>query len=235
MDATMPFSRRFRSRFRRTANKLVAKTSPGSYLTPMFGEHRRQGARAHGDLGRQVACVSRRSFLALAAWGVAATFLPNISAASVVPLSASRRLSFYNLHTAECVEACYWENGCYVPTALDQIDTVLRDHRTGEIRQMSPALIDLVFALSASLGTNGPVQIVSGYRSPATNALLRAGDLGGVAENSLHLTGEAVDLCFEGRSLRRVRDAALALNGGGVGYYPKSGFVHVDVGRPRSW
>ena len=78
------------------------------------------------------------------------------------------------------------------------------------------------------------MQVVSGYRSPATNALLRADDPGGVAERSLHLTGEAVDLCFEGRSLRRVRDAALALNGGGVGYYPKSGFVHVDVGRPRS-
>ena len=179
--------------------------------------------------------MSRRSFLALAAWGVAAAFLPGVAAAAVVPLTAARRLSFYNLHTDECVETCYWENGAYVPTALEQINAVLRDHRTGETRQMSPALIDLVFALSVSLGTSAPVQVISGYRSPATNALLRAGDPGGVAERSLHLTGEAVDLCFEDRSLRRVRDAALALRGGGVGYYPKSGFVHVDVGRLRSW
>lgn len=152
-----------------------------------------------------------------------------------MPLTAARRLSFHNLHTDECVETCYWENGTYVPTALEQIDTVLRDHRTGETRQISPALIDLVFALTARLGTSAPVQVISGYRSPTTNALLRAGDPGGVAERSLHLTGEAVDLCFEGRSLRSIRDAARSLNFGGVGYYPKSGFVHVDVGRPRSW
>ena len=122
---------------------------------------------------------------------------------------AARRLSFHNLHTDECVETCYWENGSYVPTALEQINTVLRDHRTGETRPMSPALIDLVFALTARLGTSAPVQVISGYRSPATNALLRAGDPGGVAEQSLHLTGEAVDLCFEDRPLHRVRDAAL--------------------------
>ena len=100
---------------------------------------------------------------------------------------------------------------------------------------MSPALIDLVYALSVSLGSNSPVQVISGYRSPATNAMLRAGDPGHVAQRSLHITGEAVDLCFEDRSLSQVRDTALALRGGGVGYYPKSGFVHVDVGRFRSW
>jgi len=201
----------------------------------MFDERQRLAGNPHDDRGRRVDCPSRRSFLALAAWGVAATFLPNIAGASIVPLTAARRLSFHNLHTDECVETCYWENGTYVPTALEQIDTVLRDHRTGETRQMSPALIDLVFALTARLGTSAPVQVISGYRSPATNALLRAGDPGGIAERSLHLTGEAVDLCFEGRYLASIRAAALSLNCGGVGYYPKSGFVHVDVGRPRSW
>lgn len=201
----------------------------------MFAEHERRSEPHRDDLGPQVACGSRRSFLALAAWGLAAAFLPNIAAASLPPLTAARRLSLYNLHTDESVEACYWEHGVYVPTALEQLNVVLRDHRTGETRQMSPALIDLVYALSLRLGSSSPVQVISGYRSPATNALLRAGGSGGVAERSLHITGEALDLCFEDRPLSQVRDTALALRGGGVGYYPKSGFVHVDVGRLRSW
>ena len=214
--------------------KQVAKTRPVAYVVAMSGAHDRLGGNQTRGLGRQSAGVSRRSFLAFAAMGIAATMFPGIASA-LVPPPTTRRLSFYNLHTDEHLETCYWENGIYVPTALDQINTVLRDHRTGETRQMSPALIDLVFALTASLGTSAPVQVISGYRSPATNALLRSADPGHVAEHSLHLTGEAVDLCFEGRSLSHVRDAALSLGSGGVGYYPKSGFVHVDVGRPRLW
>jgi uncharacterized protein YcbK (DUF882 family) len=181
------------------------------------------------------ASMSRRRFLTLAAWGAAVAFVPGIAAASRPPLPGVRELCFHNLHTDERVAAVYCEDGAYVPGALEEIDAILRDHRTGEIRQMSPALIDLVFALTVRLGSTGPVQVISGYRSPATNALLRSEDAGGVAERSLHLTGEAVDLCFEDRSLRRVRDAALALRGGGVGYYPRSGFVHLDVGRLRRW
>jgi len=204
--------------------KPVAKTPRGSYLMAMVGEHNRRGEHHHG----------RRSFLALAAWGLAASMIPRLASARVL-LPAARRLSFYNLHTDELLDACYWENGAYVPTALEQINTVLRDHRTGETRPMSPALIDLVFALTARLQTRAPVQVISGYRSPATNALLHAEDPGHVAAHSLHITGEAVDLCFEDRPLHQVRDAALALIAGGVGYYPASGFVHVDVGRPRSW
>jgi uncharacterized protein YcbK (DUF882 family) len=214
--------------------KLVAKSTPGGYFKKMSGTHDRLSGKPAVDPDSRIAGAGRRSFLGLAAWGVAAALLPGVASARV-PLPAARRLSFYNLHTDERVETCYWENGTYVPTALEQIDTVLRDHRTGETRQMSPALIDLVFALTALLGTSAPVQVISGYRSPATNALLRAGDPGQVAENSLHLTGEAVDLRFENRPLRRVRDAALSLRAGGVGYYPSSRFVHLDVGRPRRW
>jgi uncharacterized protein YcbK (DUF882 family) len=176
--------------------------------------------------------AGRRAFLALAAWGAASLLLPGVAAAARAP---SRRLSLHNLHTGERVETCYWENGAYVPAALEQIDAVLRDHRTGETRPMSPGLIDLVFALTVRLASGSPVQIVSGYRSPATNAFLSAGDPAGVSGRSLHLTGEAVDLCFEDRPLRLVRDEALALGAGGVGYYPRSGFVHVDTGRPRFW
>ena len=179
--------------------------------------------------------ISRRSFLALAACGVAAACFPDSAAAARAPLPEARRVSFYNLHTDECVETCFWESGTYVPKALEQIDTVLRDHRTGEVRRMDPRLIDLVFALTVSLGSTAPVQVISGYRSAATNELLRAVDPGGVAGRSLHLTGEAVDICFENRPLSQVRDAAIALGVGGVGYYPKSDFVHIDVGRVRYW
>lgn len=160
---------------------------------------------------------------------------PGVARAAARSTPRVRRLAFHNLHTGERLKTIYWERGEYLPSALAEIDAILRDHRTGEVWQMAPELIDLVHGLTARLGTAQPVQIISGYRSPATNALLHADDPGRVARRSLHLTGEAVDLRFEGHSLRRVRKAALALGGGGVGYYPNSGFVHVDVGRVRSW
>lgn len=179
--------------------------------------------------------VSRRRFFALAAWGAAAALFPGVAGATRPPSRATRRLSFHNLHTDERFDACYWEHGTYVPSVLERIDAVLRDHRTGEIRRMDPRLIDLVFALTVRLGNSAPVQVVSGYRSAATNELLRAADPGRIAGRSLHLSGEAVDLCFTDRSLRAVRDAALSLHGGGVGYYPRTGFVHLDVGAVRRW
>lgn len=177
----------------------------------------------------------RRRFIGLMAWGAATCLLPGLAEASRSTPPRARKLSFYNLHTDERLDACYWERGSYVPSALEEIDAVLRDHRTGEIRPMSPRLLDLVFALTVQLGSVNPVRIISGYRSAATNEMLRAESPGRVAERSLHLTGEAVDLCFANQPLHRVRDAAIALRGGGVGYYPKSGFVHVDIGRIRTW
>lgn len=177
--------------------------------------------------------LTRRRFLAMAAWGATAAAFPRIALASAP--ERVRRLSFHNLHTDERLTTVYWERGDYVPAALEEIDTILRDHRTGDMRPIAPRLIDLVHALTSRLGTTQPVQVVSGYRSAATNAMLRSGDSGGVAENSLHLTGEALDLCVGDRSLRSVRDAALSLRAGGVGFYPRTGFVHVDIGRPRAW
>jgi uncharacterized protein YcbK (DUF882 family) len=179
--------------------------------------------------------LTRRRFLSLAAWGAALVCVPGVAAAARQPLAPTRRLDFHNLHTEERLGVVYWENGAYVPAALEEIDAILRDHRTGEIRQMAPGLIDLVHALTARLGAAEPVRVISGYRSPATNAMLRGDDPRQVAENSLHLTGQALDFCLSGRSLRKVRDTALALQGGGVGYYPRSGFVHVDIGRVRRW
>ena len=193
----------------------------------------RRTTALRGDVG--VTPVSRRRFLGLLAWGAAATLLPGVARAALTPNPVARRLSFHNLHTDERVDACYWEGGTYVPSSLEQIDTVLRDHRTGEIRRMDPRLLDLVFALTLRLETTAPVSVISGFRSAATNELLHAADPGRVAGRSLHLIGEAVDLRFADRSLQQIRDAALSLRGGGVGYYPTSSFVHLDVGRIRRW
>lgn len=181
------------------------------------------------------AALTRRRFLSFAACSAAALLVPGLGAAAQPPQTGPRELSLQNLHTGEWLRALYWDGSEYLTDALVEIDAVLRDHRTGEIRPMEPRLLDLVHALTVRLGGAGVVQVISGYRSAATNELLRAADPGHVAAHSLHLSGEAIDLRIDGRSLRRVRDAALALRGGGVGYYPRSGFVHLDVGRVRVW
>jgi len=179
--------------------------------------------------------LTRRRFLSLAAWGAALAFVPGVAAAARQPSPGTRRLSFHQLHTEERLSVVYWEKGAYVPGALEEIDAILRDHRTGEIRRISPQLLDLVHSLTGRLGAGEPVRVISAYRSPETNARLRADDPARVAASSLHLTGEALDLCFADRPLRQVRDAALSLRAGGVGYYPRTGFVHVDIGRVRKW
>jgi uncharacterized protein YcbK (DUF882 family) len=143
-------------------------------------------------------------------------------------------VAFINLHTGESLSATYWEAGAYVPDALQALNHLLRDHRTGEVHEIAPSLFDLVVALRERLETSAVVQVVSGYRSPATNASLHARS-DGVATHSLHMRGQATDLRIAGVDLGRLRDAAWALQGGGVGFYPTSQFVHVDVGRVRRW
>jgi uncharacterized protein YcbK (DUF882 family) len=145
-----------------------------------------------------------------------------------------RRLSFRNLHTGESLDAVYWADGSYIPGALERIDTVLRDFRTGDVHPIDRRLLDLLVRLRQRLCTTEPVHVISGYRAPRTNAMLRAHSEG-VASHSLHMDGMAIDLRVPGRALRDVRAAALDLGGGGVGYYPASDFVHVDVGRVRHW
>lgn len=139
-----------------------------------------------------------------------------------------------NLHTGERLNAVYWENGHYVPEVLRRINWVLRDFRTNEVHEIEPPLIDLMARLHQRLGTREPFQIISGYRSPATNAMLAA-TTEGVAGNSLHIQGMAVDIRVPGRALVKVHRAAVMMRAGGVGYYPRSGFVHVDAGRVRYW
>jgi uncharacterized protein YcbK (DUF882 family) len=146
----------------------------------------------------------------------------------------ARSIALANLHTGEALKATYWEAGEYVPDALTALNHVLRDHRTGEVHTMAPSLFDLVTALRGRLETNTTVSVISGYRSPATNAALHAHSEG-VASHSLHMLGEAMDLRIAGVDLDRIRDAALSLQRGGVGFYPQSQFVHVDIGRVRRW
>jgi uncharacterized protein YcbK (DUF882 family) len=146
----------------------------------------------------------------------------------------ARRLSFYSLHTEELLSTVYWQDGGLVPAARAEIDWHLRDFRTGDIHVIDPNLLDLLHQLGRALAYHGPIHVISGYRSPKTNAMLAA-QSGSVAKNSYHVRGMAIDIRLPGRPLREVQQAALDLGLGGVGFYPKSDFVHVDTGPVRSW
>ena len=156
------------------------------------------------------------------------------SPALASPQRGVRTLAVRNLHTGESVKADYWADGWYNPDALAEIDKVMRDFRTGEVHPIDPTLLDLLHQVRASLETDASFEVFSAYRSPKTNAAL-ARRSRGVARKSLHMKGQAVDVRIPGKRLRYVRRAARALRAGGVGYYPRSGFVHLDVGRVRYW
>ncbi len=145
-----------------------------------------------------------------------------------------RSLSLLNLHTGERLSAAFFDAGGYVPQAMAAFDHLLRDFRTGDSHVMAPGLLDLVSTLSALLAPGEEVQVISGYRSPKTNAALHAHS-DGVASNSLHMQGLAMDIRLPSVALAQLRDGALGLRRGGVGFYPASDFVHVDVGRVRRW
>lgn len=178
-----------------------------------------------------VATIHRRRLLQLGL-GLAATG-PGL-AWPQAELDPVRRLALYNLHTDEALDTVYWEQGAYVPDALAAANKVLRDFRTGEVHPINPRLLDVLALLSAQVGAKGPFQVISGFRSPATNAMLRAHSAG-VASKSLHMDGLAIDICLADTDLARLHSGALALKAGGVGYYPADGFVHVDVGPVRRW
>jgi uncharacterized protein YcbK (DUF882 family) len=133
------------------------------------------------------------------------------------------------------LEATYWEHGRYLPDALSEINYVLRDHRSGAVTDIEPGLLDLLHLLRSRLDARVPFHIISGYRSPETNAMLRRNGSGGVAKRSLHMQGKAVDVRVPGLELGHLRKVAMDARAGGVGYYPRSAFVHIDVGRVRYW
>jgi len=145
-----------------------------------------------------------------------------------------RALSFYNVHTDESLNTVYFEDGSYVPGALTEVNYFFRDFRANETKAIDPNLLDLLHDIHSELDTSKPFNLVSGYRSAATNAWLAARSEG-VARHSMHVEGRAADINIPGRQLSFLQRIALALRLGGVGYYPQSGFVHVDTGRIRHW
>ena len=149
-------------------------------------------------------------------------------------LTEPKKLAFVHLHTGESLEIVYRDDSGYRADALARLDVLLRDFRSEEVHPIDPALFDLLFAVHALAGSREPYCVISGYRSAATNEMLRShGD--GVAAGSLHLVGQAIDVRLPDVGIARLRDAGLAHAAGGVGYYPASDFVHLDTGRVRRW
>lgn len=178
---------------------------------------------------------TRRKFIkrmALVGCGVTGGLLPGVR--GFASTLNDRTLSFRSLHTGEKARVTYWSRGDYVPGALHEVDYLLRDWRTGEVYPIDTALLDLLFALRVRLHTKAPYRIISGYRSVSTNATL-ARHSDNVARRSLHMAGMAIDTSLRDVDLGALRETALSLKRGGVGYYPKSNFIHIDTGRVRRW
>lgn len=208
--------------------------------------------RKHGDLF--VDPCSRRSFLKLGIFGAALLALPYKAFASLEEAPApelitpgwreetglilepceERRLHLYSTNTGETFNRVYWADGDYIPEALEEINYLLRDYRANLIKEIDPNLLDLLYNLNQKLECDSPYHVISGYRSPKTNAVLRKRNRK-VARNSLHMAGMAVDLRVPDLHVKNICNAALEMRGGGVGYYARRGFVHLDVGDVRTW
>ncbi len=184
--------------------------------------------------------LNRRSFLGYGAAATAAALAPGTVQAATATPAAKRRervLSFFHTHTGERLTTPYCCDGVYQPEALARINHLLRDFRQNEVRPIDPQLLDLLHELGGTLDVDTPFHVISGYRSPVTNTMLRerGGDHTGVASRSLHMVGKAIDIRVPGVKLDDLRAAARSLKLGGVGFYPSSNFVHVDTGRVRYW
>tara|TARA_B110000238_G_C16100053_1_gene427850 strand:- start:735 stop:1304 length:570 start_codon:yes stop_codon:yes gene_type:complete len=176
---------------------------------------------------------NRRKFLIHATASVlAASFPPLILAKTNAP--EEKTLSFLNLHTNETLKCCYQKNNQLDLEALAKINHILRDHRTQEVAQIDHQIIDMLHTLHTLTKSSAPFEIISGYRSPKTNESLRK-STSGVAKRSLHMQGKAIDVRLPDVALKKFRDIAISLQAGGVGYYSKSSFLHLDTGTPRHW
>ncbi|WED20578.1 DUF882 domain-containing protein [Vibrio sp. JC009] len=181
--------------------------------------------------------LSRRNFLKLTTGSVAlASIAPSIVLASSVDKSQMipREISLNNLHTGERLKTCFFDGENFVEEALDDIARLCRDFRRNEVFPIDKRLLVQLDNIRNQLGTTAEIQIISGYRSPATNEMLAAKS-GGVAKKSMHMRGKAIDFRIPGVDLKKVQKVALAQKAGGVGYYEKSNFVHIDTGRVRFW
>lgn len=174
---------------------------------------------------------TRRQFVAAAAAAGAALLLPK----ALLALAPARSLDLLHTHTGEQLRGVeYFAAGHYLPDALAVVNHHLRDWRTDQVHPIDPALLDILYAVRSRTGSTRPFEVISGYRSPATNAMLRA-QSSRVSSNSLHMRGQAIDVRLPDVPLRQLRAVALDLARGGVGYYPDSNFVHMDTGRVRRW
>lgn len=165
---------------------------------------------------------------------VAATGVSEVSSAATDWTLKPRKLAFYNLHTEEKLALTYFEQGRYVTGAVQELSYLLRDHRSGDAYDMDPELFDLLFNLQTILGGNKTFQVISAYRSPATNAMLNK-QSSGVARKSMHMLGKAIDIRVKGVDSKVLQQASISLKRGGVGYYQQSDFVHIDTGKVRYW
>ena len=178
--------------------------------------------------------VGRRRFLGMSACAGASVMASSSALAVSYPSMAARELHLYNLHTFETLKAVYWRDGAYVSEGLAEISYHLRDFRTGGIKPIDPTLLDILHQLSGNIDAEGPINVISGYRTPATNAMLAARSEK-VSPTSFHMRGQAIDIRHPGVATEGVRDMATSMSKGGVGYYPESDFVHLDTGPIRVW
>ena len=178
---------------------------------------------------------NRRRFLKIGALSTVSSLFPMPALASINRfLTPKRRLSLYNTHTDEKLEVCYYTRGRYQPGALRKISYIFRDHYSGEIKPIHKDLIDFLHTISKTVGDGVQFHIISGYRSPETNTMLRKNSRA-VARNSLHMQGKAADIRIPDYDTKRLSRICIKIQTGGVGYYPKSDFVHVDTGIVRRW
>jgi len=180
----------------------------------------------------------RRKFLIQSSVSIFAASLSPLANASTSKIAdiktADKHLSFIHLHTNETLQCCYWKNGQYDVVALNKINQLLRDHRTNEVAAIDHQLIDMLHKLQSLTDSSTPFEIISGYRSAKTNQNLRK-NTSGVAKRSYHMQGKAIDIRLADVDLKLLRNTAIELQSGGVGYYSKSGFLHLDTGNPRNW
>lgn len=173
--------------------------------------------------------ITRRGFLRAGAGLALLASMPAWARAAT-----TRSLAFRHLHTGEKLSLIYYEAGRYDQVALAAIDHLLRDFRTGDVHSIRRELLDQLACVHATIGSDAPFEVISGYRTPATNDMLHR-TTSGVATRSLHMDGMAIDVRLADTRTRKLRDAAAGLKLGGVGYYAASDFVHLDIGRPRQW
>jgi uncharacterized protein YcbK (DUF882 family) len=178
---------------------------------------------------------SRRLFLSHAAkLAMAGVVLP-LAKPALASLPNARSLEFDHTHTGERISVVFAVGHHYVPDGLSTLNRFLRDHYSGVVGQIDPQLFDLLYKTRQELGSDQPFHVISGYRCAATNSHLRNSRGGGVARNSLHMQGKAIDIRIPGVPLSDLRDAAMSQSVGGVGFYPRDKFVHLDTGKVRYW